>query len=341
MNGPTTTGPTTTGAAVKQPQWSELPDAPDPAPPGGTKGTKATGLLARLPARFRRKLGDNALAYLFLLAGIACFALFSWYPLVRGVILSFQQVNFVTDPYWVGTENYDGLFDDPLFWTAWKNTLVFTGIALVLGFAVPFVLAVFLNELRALKGFFRIAVYLPLMLPPIVVVLLWQYFYDPGNGLFNSVLSGLGLPPSQWVQSPDTAMVSLVLVATWANLGGTTIIYLAALQNIPGELYEAAELEGASVWQRIRHVTIPQTRFVLLVMLLLQIISTMQVFIEPYQLTGTTNPDTITVMVLVYRYAFTVNHDFGLAAAMSVVLFVVLALFSAIYLRVTREKAES
>ena len=271
-------------------------------------------------------------------AGIVLFALFSWYPLARGVILSFQQVNFVTDPYWVGMANYQAIFQDPLFWTAWWNTLKFTGLALLLGYLVPFVLAIVLNEVRHAKGFFRIAVYLPLMLPPIVVVLLWQYFYDPGNGLFNAVLSALHLPESQWHQSSSTAMLSLVLISTWANMGGALIMYLAALQNIPGELYEAAEMEGASLWQRIRHVTVPQMRFILLVLLLLQIVATMQVFIEPYQLTGTTNPDTITVMVLVYRYAFTVNHDFGMAAAMSVLLFIVLGAFSALYLRLTRDQ---
>jgi multiple sugar transport system permease protein len=284
----------------------------------------------------RRKVADNAVAYAFLVAGIACFALFSWYPLVRGIVLSFQQVNFVTAPTWVGLDNFRALLADPLFWTAWKNTLLFTGLALILGYLVPFAVAVLLNELRHFRGFFRVAVYLPVMLPPIVVVLLWRYFYDPGNGLFNALLRGAHLPDSQWTQSPRMAMISLVLVSTWANMGGATLMYLAALQGIPGELYEAAELDGASVWQRLRHVTIPQMRFILLVLLLLQIVATMQVFIEPYQLTGTTNPDTITVMVLIYRYAFTVNHDFGLAAAMSLLLFVVLGVFSAIYLRLTR-----
>ncbi len=287
-------------------------------------------------ARLRRKVGDNLLAYAFMSVGILCFALFSWYPLVRGVILSFQQVNFVTDPYWVGFDNFKAVFDDPLFGTAWLNTLKFTGLALIFGFLVPFALAIVINEMRHFKGFFRVAVYLPLMLPPIVAVLLWQFFYDPGNGLFNTVLRGLHLPTSDWTQSPKMAMVSLVLVSTWANLGGATIIYLAALQAIPGELYEAAELDGASVWRRLRHVTLPQMRFVMLVLLLLQLVATMQVFIEPYQLTGTTNPDTITVLVLVYRYAFTVNQDFGLAAAMSMLLFVVLGAFSALYLRLTR-----
>lgn len=286
--------------------------------------------------RLRRRITDNLLAYAFMAAGIACFAIFSWYPLVRGVLLSFQQVNFVTDPAWVGLDNFRALFDDPLFYTAWKNTLLFTGLALVFGYAVPLGIAILLNELRHFKGFFRVLVYLPVMLPPIVCVLLWQYFYDPGNGLFNTVLRGVGLPESQWTQSPSTAMLSLVLVSTWANMGGATLMYLAALQGIPGELYEAAELDGASIWQRLRHVTIPQLRFIMLVLLLLQIIATMQVFIEPYQLTGTSNPDTVTVMVLIYRYAFTVNNDFGLAAAMSVLLFVVLGVFSAIYLRSTR-----
>jgi multiple sugar transport system permease protein len=314
--------------------------APPPAahrpPSTARRATRPGGPRGAGRGRFRRRVEDNLMAYGFLAAGIACFAFFSWYPLVRGILLSFQQVNFVTDPYWVGLDNFKALFADPIFWTAWKNTLVFTGLALIFGYLVPLGIAVLLNELRHLKGFFRIAVYLPVMLPPIVVVLIWKYFYDPGNGLFNTLLRGAHLPESQWTQSGSTAMISLVLVSTWANLGGATLMYLAALQGIPGELYEAAELDGATVWQRLRHVTIPQLRFIMLVLLLLQIISTMQVFIEPYQLTGTTNPDTITVLVLIYRYAFTVNHDFGLAAAMSVLLFVVLGLFSAIYLRLTR-----
>jgi multiple sugar transport system permease protein len=292
--------------------------------------------LAR-PGRWRRKVGDNIQAYAFLAAGLVCFAVFSWYPLVKGIVLSFQQDNFVTDPIWVGLDNYTAILSDPLFVTAWKNTFEFTGLALLFGYAIPFVMALVINEFRHAKGFFRFAVYLPVMLPPIVSVLLWKYFYDPGSGLFNSILSAVGLPTSDWTQSPKMAMISLVLVSTWANMGGATIMYLAGLATIPGELYEAAELDGASIWQRVRHVTIPQMRFVLLVLLLLQIIATMQVFIEPYQLTGTTSPDTITVMILIYRYAFTVNNDFGMAAAMSVLLFVVLGAFSALYLRLTRK----
>nr|WP_246076285.1 sugar ABC transporter permease [Amycolatopsis cihanbeyliensis] len=286
----------------------------------------------------RRALPRTITAYGLLSAALVCFALFSWYPIVRGVLLSFQQVNFVDAPEWVGLENFQRLFSDPLFGVAWRNTLLFTGFALLFGFAVPFLTAVLLNELRHARTFFRLVVYLPVMLPPVVTALLWRWFYDPGPGLFNEVLGTLGLPALSWLDSSDTAMLSLVLVATWANMGTTTLIYLAALQTIPGELYEAAELDGAGIWKRLRHVTIPQTRFVLLVLLLLQIVATMQVFTEPFVMTGG-GPDnsTVTVLLLLYRYAFVYN-DFGSASAMSLLLFVALGVFSAAYLRLTTRR---
>lgn len=288
----------------------------------------------------RRRVADNLTAYAFMAAGIACFGLFAWYPLVKGIELSFQENNFVDPAKWVGLENFRRVVDDPLFVTAWKNTFEFTGLALLIGFAVPFLGAVVINELRQLQGFFRVAVYLPVMLPPAVSILLWKYFYDPGDGLLNSVLRTLHLPTSQWIQSPQTAMVSLVLVATWMNMGSAVILYLAGLKGIPSELYEAAEMDGAGIWQRFRNITLPSMRFLLLVLLLLQVIATMQVFTEPYLLTGTTDPSTITVMVLVYRYAFSVNQDIGLAAAMSMILFVVLAVLSAVYLWLTRPRKD-
>ncbi|THA58971.1 sugar ABC transporter permease [Streptomyces sp. A0958] len=281
---------------------------------------------------------ENLTAYVFLAAGLICFALFSWYPIVRGLLLGFQQVNFSQPATWVGWENYQRLFDDPLFTTAWKNTGYFTLLALVFGFAAPFATAVVLNEFRHARSYLRMTVYLPVMLPPIVTMLLWRWFYDPGPGLFNNVLKIFHLPAQQWLESEHLAMVSLVLVSTWANMGTTTLIYLAALGSIPGELYEAAELDGATIRQRLTHVTIPQMRFILMITLLLQVIGTMQVFIEPFVLTGGGPDDaTVTVLLLLYRYAFIYN-DFGMASAMSTVLFLVLGVFAAVYLRLSRSK---
>ncbi|MFI1480162.1 carbohydrate ABC transporter permease [Streptomyces sp. NPDC020747] len=289
----------------------------------------------------RRRLADQTGAYAFLLGGLLCFALFSWYPAIRAVVIAFQKYTPGAEPEWVGTANFTRVFADPEFAAAWRNTLTFTLLALLIGFAVPFALALVLNELRHAKAFFRVVVYLPVMIPPVVSALLWKWFYDPGAGLANEALRFLNLPTSNWSNGADTALVSLVLVATWANLGGTVLIYLAALQSIPGELYEAAELDGANIWQRIRHVTIPQTRFVILMLMLLQIIATMQVFTEPFVITGG-GPEnaTVTVLYLIYKYAFLYN-DFGGACALSVMLLLLLSAFSAVYLRLTRSGEEA
>lgn len=316
---------TTTDTPVRSPR-------PGDAPAGQPRHPE------RLRARRRRRLAEHATAYGFLCAALIVFALFSWYPIARNVLLGFQEVNFATGNSWVGLENFRRLFDDPLFATAWQNSALFTLYALVLGYAVPFAAALVINEFRHARAYFRILVYLPVMLPPVVVALMWNWFYDPGPGLINELLRTVHLPTSAWVDSADTSLVSLVIVATWANMGTTTLIYLAALQTIPGELYEAAELDGANLWQRIRHVTIPQTRFVLLILLLLQVVATMQVFTEPFVMTGGGPEDsTVTVMLLIYRYAFVYN-DFGTASALSLLLLAVLALFSAAYLRLTRTR---
>jgi multiple sugar transport system permease protein len=191
---------------------------------------------------------------------------------------------------------------------------------------------VVLNELRHARGFLRALVYLPVMLPPASALLLFKYAYDPGNGLFDSVLHALHLPTSQWLQSTTMAMPSLVIASTWMNMGGAVLIYLAALQGIPGELYEAAELDGASLWGRFRHVTVPQCRLVLSMMMLLQVVATMQMFVEAFLLTNGTGPEgaTITVVYLIYQHAFNLN-DLGGASALGVILLLVLAGFSAAY----------
>ncbi|GAA3471219.1 carbohydrate ABC transporter permease [Nonomuraea roseola] len=291
----------------------------------------------RPPSRRGREARRNLTAYGFLLAALICFGVFSWYPMVREVLLSLQENNFVDAPTWVGLDNFETVVEDPAFAQAWINTAAFTGLALLIGYVIPFCAAIILNELRHAKAYLRFVVYLPVMLPPAVSVLLFKWFYDPGPGLFNQILGFFHLPGLAWLDSTDTALISLVIVSTWMNLGSGTLIYLAALQTIPSELYEAAELDGAGMFKRIRHVTIPQTKLILLVMLLLQIIATMQVFIEPFMLTGG-GPEnaTVTVAYLMYQYAFNFGN-FGGGSAMGLMLMVVLIVFSAVYLRVSRE----
>ncbi|MBN6051754.1 sugar ABC transporter permease [Nonomuraea sp. RK-328] len=288
-----------------------------------------------------RVLKRNLTAYGFLCAALACFAVFAWYPMVREFVLSFQRTNLVDPPEWVGLDNFAAVVRDPAFGTAWLNTVAFTVLALICGYAVPFGTALVLNELRHARGYLRFVVYLPVMLPPIVAVLLFRWFFDPGPGLFNQILGLFHLPGLAWLDSSSTALISLVIVSTWMNMGSATLIYLAALQNIPPELYEAAELDGAGILARIRHVTIPQTRLILLLMLMLQIVATMQVFIEPYMLTGG-GPEnsTVTVAYLMYQFAFTYGDGYGQAGALGMMLMLALLIFAAFQLRLTRDDRE-
>ncbi|MFC9794842.1 carbohydrate ABC transporter permease [Streptomyces sp. NPDC057695] len=289
---------------------------------------------------FAKSLRRNLTAHGFLIGAVLCFALFSWYPMVREFLLAFQKTES-GESVWVGLDNFRTVFNDPAFWQAWGNTLWYTTLALVLGFVVPFFLAITINEFQHGKSYLRLLVYLPVMLPPVAAVLLFQYLYDPGYGLLNELLGLLHLPEQQWLQDADIAMFSLVIASTWMNMGGATLIYLAALQGIPGELYEAAELDGAGLFRKIWHVTIPQTRLILSLMLLMQIIATMQVFVEPFLLTGGAGPEgsTTTVVYLIYQYAFNFNN-YGAAAALGLLLLVLLAGFSAAYVKLSRAEEE-
>ncbi|WEH38526.1 sugar ABC transporter permease [Streptomyces sp. NBC_01218] len=294
----------------------------------------------RAGGAFAQHLRRNLTAHGFLIGAVICFGLFSWYPMVREFLLAFQKTED-GQTTWAGLDNLRTVFNDPAFWQAWRNTLLFTVLALVLGFAVPFVVAVVLNEFRHAQGYLRLLVYLPVMLPPVASVLLFKYLYDPGYGLLNQLLDFFGIPAQQWLQDPSTSMLSVVVASTWMNMGGATLIYLAALQGIPGELYEAAELDGAGLLRKIWHVTVPQTRLILSLLLLMQVIATMQVFVEPFLLTGGAGPEgsTTTVVYLIYQYAFNFN-DYGAAAALGLVLLVLLAGVSAVYVRLSRAEDE-
>ena len=292
----------------------------------------------RTPLTWIRHGGLTTL--LFLLPLLFVFGAFSWYPIAKTIVMSFQHTNLVEPAQWVGLDNFRTVLNDPLLPTAIKNTAYFAALALVFGYPIPLVAAVLMSELRRRRGFYSALAYLPVVIPPVVAVLLWKTFYDASpNGVFNTVLGWLGLGPFPWLQSADWAMPALVLEATWANAGATVIIYLAALTTVNAELYEAAAVDGASIWQKVWHVTLPQLRGVLLVTMILQIIATAQVFLEPYLFTsGGPANSTITILLLIYNYAFanSLGGDYGTATALSLMLAAFLALFSLIYLRATR-----
>lgn len=292
----------------------------------------------RHPSRPRRRRGRWT-AGLIALPAVVIFAVFSWWPIARGLVMSVQRTTFVGRPEWVGLDNVAYVLSDPLLGTAVVNTLYFAALAILFGFPLPLALAVVISTVsRRRRTVYAAIAYLPVIVPPVVAILLWKFLYDPGpNGMLNTLLATVGVGPLAWLNSTSLAMPSIVLQATWAGAGTSVLIYLAALTSVRPELYEAAVIDGAGIVSRIWHVTLPQIRGIILIMLLLQIIGAAQVFTEPFLMTGGgPQNSTLTVLLLMYRYAFGGSADYGAATALSALLAVVLAVLSALYLRATR-----
>jgi len=302
------------------------------------------------PARqIRRKRARNPRSWLrggglsnlvFVAPMLIVFVIFSWSPIVQSFVMAFQKTNLITSSF-VGFDNFVNVIEDPLLGRAILNTLYFAVLALVFGFPLPILLAVLMSEVKRAKGLYSALAYLPVVIPPVVAVLLWKFFYDAApTGVFNTIIGWVGIPPQPWLQSAASAMPSLVLEATWAAAGGSIIIYLAALLSVPPELYDAAEVDGATIWRKIWHVTLPQLRGVLFIMLILQVIATAQIFLEPFLFTGGGPANsTVTVLLLIYRYAFqnSLGGNYGEATALSVMLAIFLAVLSFVYFKVTEK----
>lgn len=309
----------------------------------GTGGPPASRVRRRDPVTWFRRGGLSSIV--FALPVLVVFGVFSWWPIVRSVVMSFQKTNLVGPARWVGWHNFVFVLTDPDLPTAIRNTLYFALLALVIGYPIPLVAAVLISSVRRRKGLYSVLAYLPVVVPPVVSVLLWKFFYDgSAQGVFNTILHWVGLGPYTWLSSPSLAMPSLVIEATWAAAGGTVIIYLAALIGVPDELYDAAEVDGAGIWRKVWHVTMPQLRGVLLVTFILQIIGTVQVFLEPYLFTdgGPANA-TLTILLMIYNYAFarSLGGNYGAATALSVMLAAFLAILSLVYFKLTSRWSKS
>lgn len=302
---------------------------------------------AVVPAQRRRGIRTwyrrgGLASVLFALPVILVFSYFSWGPIARGLVMSWQKTNLVEPASWVGWSNFEYVLQNPVLGQAALNTLWFVVLGLVIGFPLPLFLAVFISELRGSKPLYSVLSYLPVVIPPVVAILLWKVFYDPSStGVFNTILGWVGIGPLPFLNSPATAMPALVLESTWASAGSTVIIYLAAMASVRGELYEAAELDGAGIWRKVWSITLPQLRGVVLIVLLLQIIGTTQVFAEPFLFTGGgPNNSTTTILLLIYNYAF-IYGDYGAASALSMLLALVLTVISAVYFWATRRWSDA
>ena len=291
----------------------------------------------KVVSRRRINWRKQTVAYLFLLPALAVFTIVTWYPILNTILYSFQKVNLAGPQGWIGFANYTRMFGNPIFYTAWKNTLTYVALSLIMGAMVPIVLALIINEMRGLSTFFQTIVYLPTLIPIAVGLIVWRQIYAPEGGILNSILKALDLPTYLWLQDRLLAKPALITIMTWIGAGGATLLYLYALREIPTELFEAAELDGFSVLQRIRYIALPLLRHRIQIMLVLQIITVAQVFTEPFVLTNGGPANSTTSPVLeIYNTAFT-RTDFGLASAWGVSMLVALATFSVLYVLFTRD----
>ena len=195
----------------------------------------------------------------FLLPAIASIALWSYYPLFKGALMAFQDYRIVGSGEWVGLDNFIRVASDAGFWRAWGRTLEYVAITLALGFVSPILLAMLLVEIPRGKVFFSIVYFLPHLTSALVVTLLWKMMFDPTeNGMLNQFLAFFGIARHSWLQDPAWAMTCCILPGVWASAGMGSLIYVAALGSLPADYYEAAAIDGAGIFGRFRHVTLPQ-----------------------------------------------------------------------------------
>ena len=280
----------------------------------------------------------NSGAWLIMLPSILLFSFFVWVPLFENVRLSLFHAKGMEMISFAGLENYRLLFKHPDFWPAMKNTFIYIFWSLVIGFWMPIVIASLVTETVHFKGFFRSGIYFPNILPGLASVIMWGFFFRPGpTGVLNILIDKLGLHAFNWLTTPGWTIPLIVLTMTWKSAGSTAFIYMAAISNIPGELYEAATIDGATPFKRFRHIMLPSLLSLGKTLLILQIISVFQILYEPLVLTnGGPNNASISIMLLVYNYAFR-DFNYPVAAALSVLISGILMVLTLLYFRLTKK----
>ena len=283
-------------------------------PPPITHDASAAGSSAN-PTRvaFRK----YRIAYLLLAPAVLGILLFSYVPLVRGTVMAFQNYNVMGNSSFVGIDNFANVIYDSLFWLSMWRAVEYSLLYLALVFLPPIVLAILLSEIPRGKVFFRVVFYLPAVTAGVVTLLMWKVFFDPSAaGVANRFLGLLGIPAQGWLQDKSMAMLALMIPQAWASLGPGCLIYLAALKTVPEDLYEAAAIDGAGLCARIRHVTLPVIRPLILIQLIFALIASFQSADFVLFMTGG-GPDygTHVVGLEVFLKAY-VFLDFGVATAM-------------------------
>ena len=286
-------------------------------------------------------------AWLFLAPALLVLGLFFLLPVIAALALSLTDYDLyaladIRNLRFVALGNYWELLHRPLFWSALGHTLYFVVVGVPLSIAVSLGAALLLNSpLARCKPFFRTALFAPVVTTVVAVAVIWRYLFNTKYGLANYALDGLGIHPVDWLGDPRWAMPTIILFAVWKNFGYNMIIFLAALQAIPADLYEAARIDGASPVRQFRHITLPMLGPTLLMVSILTVSGYFQLFAEPFVMTeGGPLQSTTSVLYLMYEEGFK-WWNLGSASAVAFLLFLIMFAVTALMLRVARRGGEA
>ncbi len=297
------------------------------------------------PAKGHDAAARGRAGWFFIAPALVLISVFFFLPVVASLLLSVTDFDIyaiadIANTRFVGLRNYAALFENSVFWAAVRNTFYFALVGGPLTVAVSLAAALLVNA-RAVrfKGLFRTIYFVPFVTTLVAVAIVWRYLYHPQYGLLNYALGWIGIGPVDWLGDPRWAMPAIIVMAVWKNFGYNMLIFIAGLQNIPPELYEAAELDGAGPLHRFRHVTLPMLAPTFLFVGVITMIGYFQLFAEPYVMTaGGPLRSTTSLVLLMYEEGFR-WWRMGVAAAVAFVLFVIILIWTLLQFRLQRETA--
>ncbi len=290
----------------------------------------------------REKTRAAVTSWLIMLPGLILMTFFVWEPLFESVRMSLYKTRNVDLIRFVGLDNFISVTGKDDFLQALANTFSYTVWSLILGFLIPIAVAILIGETRRGKGFFRTAAYLPNMLPGLAVIILWSCFFSgEKSGVLNILLTGLGIPAQSYLTRAELVIPIIIIIATWKGMGATALIYMAGMASVSPELYEAAAIDGATVWQRVTHILLPSIKKLAGTLLILQIISVFQIMYEPMVLTkGGPDNASLSLMQLMWQYAFGGAMNYGKASAVAVMVTLILLVMTGVYSYFNRKASD-
>lgn len=294
-------------------------------------------------AKFRQKLHltptriHNLWGLAFLMPALVLLLIFKIFPMILALRFSFHDYNLLSPPEWVGLDNYKFLFTDKLFLQSLWASLYYVAGSVIPIWILALVMALAFNRAMPFKNVLRSIYFMPVVMPAVVVAVLWQFLYQP-YGVFNALINFVGLPSVNWLSTAKMAMPSLILIGIWRGVPYFMVIFLAGLEAIPKEYYEAATMDGANSWKAFWNITMPQLRPTMALVMIMSVTIGIMVFINPIIVTNFGGPAGATRVLPLYIYQTGFEfYKMGLASAASVVLFAIVMVFTLIRFAASKE----